>query len=62
MTENETQPESEHVEPVIERGILTDAAIVATPVAIALQPVIEVLADKYIGQSEPPPPEQPKQD
>jgi len=65
MADKEPQPKPEHGELIIERRSLTDAAIVATPVAVALQPVIGALADKYIGKSEPsapPPQETPKKD
>ena len=66
MTDNDTQPKPEHDELIIERRSVSEVALVATPVAIALQPVIRALADRYIGKdeqaSDPPPQEPPKKD
>ena len=63
MTDKEPQPKPEHDELIIERRSASEVALVATPVAIALQPVIGAFADKYIGKSElpsDPPPQEPQ--
>ena len=49
------------------RSLATDAALVATPFAIAAQPLIGAWADQHIGHKstsdsdEPPPQQQPQQ-
>jgi hypothetical protein len=67
MTEKRPRPTPEHTEPTETTEIrrsASEVALVATPIAIAAQPVIAALAGKYIGKSEsdPPPQEPPKKD
>jgi hypothetical protein len=68
MTENEAEPEPEPTRPefIEESRSLTEAAIVATPVAVLLQPVVAAFANEYIGKDEqpndPPPQQTPKED
>jgi hypothetical protein len=47
---------------LIERRSASEVALVATPVAIAAQPLIAAWANKHIGKSDPPPQEPPKKD
>ena len=61
-------PENKRGDVPATRSLATDAALVATPLAIAAQPLISAWADQHIGQDagqsdEPPPPQQqPKDD
>lgn len=62
MTDNQPEPEPqpEPTELFIERRTASEVALVATPFAIVLQPIVGALADKYIGpgeQSDSPPQE-----
>jgi hypothetical protein len=64
MTDKETRPQPQP-KPEIERRSVSEVALAATPVAIALQPIIGAVADKYIGQKPkdvPPPPQEPPKD
>jgi hypothetical protein len=65
MTDTEPQPKpepTERSEPIIERRSASEVALVATPVAIVVQPVIGALANKLIGSEQPsdPPPQEPQ--
>jgi hypothetical protein len=44
-------PENKRSDVPVTRSLLTDAAVVATPVAIAAQPLISAWAGQHIGQS-----------
>jgi hypothetical protein len=60
-------PENKRSDVPETRSLATDAALVATPVAIAAQPLISAWADQHIGQSggetdEPAPQQQQPQD
>ncbi len=65
VTEDKTAETPEHeTAELIERRSLTDAALVATPLAILAQPIVGALANKYIGEKpkDDPPPQEPKKD
>jgi hypothetical protein len=66
MTEDKKAETPEHETEVIERRSRTDAALVATPLAILAQPIVGAWAKQHIGQGEKPtsdpPPQEPKKD
>jgi hypothetical protein len=67
VTEDKTAETPEHeTAEIIERRSLTEAALVATPLAILAQPIVGAWANQHFSekQEEPPPPpqEQPPKD
>jgi hypothetical protein len=59
-------PENKRGDVPATRSLATDAALVATPLAIAVQPLISAWADQHIGQdggqTDEPPPQQEQDD